>query len=591
MPLDSRVLLSGQPLDVAAGVQQGAQAQQMQNAAQAQQNQLQQHQLQLWDDSVLKDYMSLPDTNMYTAAGLDKSLADLKGRVSPQQYMKLIDHTSKFKEDTVKYQTSLNKLNDSQIAQTEQVLDRISSNFKPLVDATTPEEFNAKRGELVASMSAETLNNGQPKFTPKQIADTAGYTREQVKQYWNVSSARKELIKNHKDEAAARLEEQRVAESKARQKMIEEGGVSGQKLAIVQDIQERVASGEITKEQGAVEMSAVSGTPRQSVLEVKAGMSKAALADPWGERTGSPGIMDAAIGKAVRGDPISFGPSSGLKEPTEQVAAKLANDPIISQIAAKTRRVDIPALAAITKQGDFIKIGESTVQDLLPALAPYLKTQNPTGIKLVNDVILKVQKAFGDADPIIAEQFITSLQADIARVQAGQTGAAATPVSFVKQAGIYVPTGLSEGNYKLVFDAVQREMKARTSSVDAKKAEIEGRMTHNYDLVRARAERLYPKPGSEATKIPADTQRDRDTDAYQIKMQEFEKTSQLVKDLESEASKATDPKIKEVTSAKIRRAKEDLVALRRELKLPEEERQMSKSGKPMIKRNGQWEYE
>ena len=97
MPIDPSVLLKAQPVDVAAGVQEGATANLASTRAQDVRMQLEDTQQ---TNQALKDYLSVDGADLYTSKGIEEAMPKLKGRIPPKAYF--VDRASLKEEGHVR---------------------------------------------------------------------------------------------------------------------------------------------------------------------------------------------------------------------------------------------------------------------------------------------------------------------------------------------------------------------------------------------------------------------------------------------------------------------------------------------------------
>jgi hypothetical protein len=493
--IDSSPLLNGiKPIDIAGSIDKG-------NTALQGEMQTREMQQKAMDQKVVRDLSSVPGVDFSTPKGIKEFMGHLQGRVSPDTILHLGEVSDKLQSTENQRLIQLSKLGDEKRKLYTDTQEAVMSVFDGADKITDPVKRTEEVNKKLDAYAAQTIPGVGQVLSPQAIDSLRGMPWEQQNNIYKGSQHAKELLARTKDEAQLRklqLQEESLQ------------GLGPKPSFFIDDKQAKYARSQNGKEfqqdadtgewvSTVMPSSGVRPYGKEASTQVmKQALKEKARKDPWSV----PGLMDEAIIEAATGQAPKAGTGATYAEVRSELASTLKNDPSTFSAAA-SYAADKASMSSISKSGDALAVGEQTVKELLPALQPYLKTQDPTGVKFVNDIILKVQAAMGEVEPIIAQQYVTALQSDIARVQSGLTGAAATPVSFLKKGEVYVPTGLNEANYGIVFEAIQNEMGARTKSNERQKEIIGTRMANNLAKVNERAKQLWGAEAPSAEPAPA----------------------------------------------------------------------------------------
>ena len=101
---------------------------------------------------------------------------------------------------------------------------------------------------------------------------------------------------------------------------------------------------------------------------------------------------------------------------------------------------------------------------------------SPTNIKIVNDWVTKFKRAIGNADVAEVDIYQKAIQADVARIQSGVSGAGQTPVAFLHAGEVIMPLGLPKAAYPQILQAITADMESRRTANDAQRTDITGRI-------------------------------------------------------------------------------------------------------------------
>ena len=115
MALDPSMLLKATVVDVPGALAKGDQ-----NRTLAAENEQKRTAIaqETADNAALKDYLAVPNTDLYTSKGVADALPMLKGRISPKTYMDLATRQADLKGHEGTYAASVAKL-DAQTLQTQ----------------------------------------------------------------------------------------------------------------------------------------------------------------------------------------------------------------------------------------------------------------------------------------------------------------------------------------------------------------------------------------------------------------------------------------------------------------------------------------
>lgn len=578
--LDSSVLGTAKPADVSGAIAQGQKEHMVGlEAQQADQD--------ARDNQVLMDYMKVPGVEMYSAKGMEKGLKDLQGRIGPKTFQLLMKGRQAAQKGEADFAQSLTQYKSDQLAQLEEETNYVMQTVAPLVEnEKDPEVWRAKRDQALDAAGKEVMPNGQPRVPPQLIEKLKNADKNVFDAIYATTASKKALLDAHLKQANIAKAEALAAESKGRTgnpklgKQYHSPSVPG--------IFYQGDKGTFKIDENG-ERQPVNGLPVDAVPVGAAGSAKNAQANSLIEEIkAKPEVLDQLASEYnVTGKMPSAGQNSPLRPMILMRAAELTiaenKDAAGGRAMYKAESANVSNL---TKQYGVIKAGEETVLNNMKLMKEVIGKVDATGVPALERWVRAGRRAIeGDPDVTKLDALIQSTQADIGKVLSASTGAAGVPVEALKKAQKYMGENLTAEQFAALEDIVPKEMTART---DAMEKQIERGMRKIKELGFSVGGK---RPASTApSSAPSGTD---NSDRENILRSELNKAREQVRSLKASNG----------DGAAIRRAEEDVSALERELggkakAAPasgagptEGQTAKSKSGKPIIFRNGKWEYQ
>lgn len=582
------------------------------------------------DRAALQEAMQ-SGADFHTPAGLDKTMKDLEGKLSPAGYMNLAKHrdaTVKSYGETLRtasqYDLDTLKVQNDGITHAMPLVESLLSHADKLKESGMPpdaveEQLKAGRAALGTQLRAQKTASGRTLLPEDFINVLETGDMETVRRMHDEHPTHHAAVKE-----ALQLAQEKAALAKAeldRKKAEEQGSytvltskedprlyrVSKSGKAEIQTGPNEWAP--TMKLPGDVQQAVQAANTKDNRLKQAAEETEKALQHP------TQALLDMAINSVVTGDKPAFGSGqSSLRAPYSLLTAKMRANP--ENIAlVQEYKANQASLSNITKTSDVITANEKTATNLLNRVMPMLEkgATSPTDIKLVNEWVTKFKRAIGNADVAEIDIYQKAIQADVARIQSGVSGAGQTPVAFLHAGEVILPIGLPKAAYPQILEAIKADMQSRRTANDAQRTETAKRTADNFTKVKQMAyeaakqvsstdlsEYLPPdaspeqkseaRGGGVGAKVDSKVQKERDTERGPILQREYEKK---VRDF----SDSTDLENKD-------RIRVDIAALKKEAKaagvtlsdspaqkFKEGETKTSKSGKPMVFKNGNWYYQ
>ena len=510
------------------------------------------------DDAALKDYLSLPDTDLYTAKGVKTSLQDLKGRVSPKTYMDLAERGSQLATHETTYANNIAKQSADALVNHKANNEFVLGLVGPLAEFKgTDTEWPSYLAKQVDAATTQKRPDGTPLIPATEVDSIKSMPQTAFKQMYASSQVQKDAIDKAYKEAQTSAAEALATDREASALMKGGAGPTDQWSDPATGTQylKGSKSGKIFKVEDTGELTDVPVMPAGAV---KLGAKGAVKADAVPELTADENLALAEyqtrLGKAIPGIPVGTG-AAASKARTAYLKA------IVGMIKDRGITPDEAGLVAIERDG-----AKAGISNLLKTSA--VIESGERDLKIIGKKIEDELKKLGGPDSPIVRKFwnkastewagdpqfsrlnttLVNFQETAARVLSGQSGAGGTPVSYLalaeKALGGKTPTlkQFSETNQ------VMNEL------FDARKVSTEGALKTLEDRSKLPDRR-----------VPDADQKARDADAVAIQRAELQKARQALITLKN-TPEPTDPTQKKTKADSVARAEGDVAGLEREIK-------------------------
>jgi len=538
-----------------------------------------QQKVQAWHDDqqtrqLLQQGMQSGAFDMHTPEGLQKAVQYLEQNgASPTAVKGLTDVANNARNSYANWQKSLAGMQAQEVELYNGAMEHAAAGIDALEqqyekDKSTVGEqealrrWNENRGRLVQLVSATPFG----KASPDALQALTNATPDQAAHFKQVLEHRSSVVEDRLKVARAKLAEEQ-ANAPKEWKLLSDGTNVYRYNAALDRSERQMADGSWVP-------AAIPGAAKLVSNPQKANaMGEVPELTP--EENQTIAEYEQRTGKAPPVPAFGAGPA-GLKARNAFLKAW------VSQItkagytgeeagdAATVRKVSEQALTNLAKQEATIDVGSRELKQLMPKILNEIEQldKDPEASPILKGILNKSYTAVGNPKFQQLNTDMVALREVAARTLSGISGAGGTPVGFLHLSEDLMSGNASLAQAKEAASAIDKIIEFRRKGVEEEKKAL------------LDASRLPPKKSS-----AAETSGEKERTAI----------------LQDELKKAMD----RVNSAKApedkERAQQDVAAVRRELgqardagdkKSPKEgDKATSKSGKPIIYRNGRWEYE
>lgn len=585
--IDTSGLRNPQVVDIAGALQKG-------NTALQSEIKTREMQQEAGDQQVIRDLSSVPGVDFSTPKGIKEFMGHLQGRVSPDTIMKLGDMSNRMEQAENQKILNLAKMAKDDRDRYESTQEMVMSAFDGMDKIESPEERTSKINERLTGLKGEKTSGGTNLYDPRAIEALQAMPWDRQQSIYKGSQHAKDLLARAKDEAQVkRLEELTRAskEGTAENWATKEGKpLLRHKDGTFYEVNPE--TGEQTKlaamPEGAYNVSKAKAgglsADEHSQLSPEANAWIAEYQQVTGKQIpGIPAGSGAAARKARLAYMESFYKLGKERGYTGGEAGELA----------LTRDATRESMKSIITKNANIAASEKDLAKVATVIKDELTKLGGPDSPLVRKYWNKASTDWlGDPQFSALNTAITNYTEVAAKTLSNQTGAGGTPVSYLHLAQQTLGTNPTLEQFSKIDDVMNKLFKAREDS---------NRETLNE--LRASSRMVDKTGGAGAEKPSGESSPSKDPKAA-------EKSSDALLILESERERA-DKKLAEIKAdpkAKpedVTRAENDLAGVRREIarlkggkaeepkKGPPKEgdTDKSKSGKPIVFRNGKWEYQ
>lgn len=501
------------------------------------------------DRTTLQEYLK-GGGDLYTPAGVEKAVGDLKGKVSVDEYGNLIKHAQLAKDTDLKYKDGLTKLSTSELAlqgvQSEktaqmlaQPLDAYNKTKATQGEPAALAEFNKSRDQVMAQLGAQKGANGQPLYPPEFLNTLKDADPSHVQGLINVSKYHQTEIENKLKEAQTEHAKAGTDVQEAEAKLYNsQGGISRAAPSEIAKIDADVRAGRITQEQGE--------SMKAGIVAKKAGTSEGG------------GMSDGAVHDAGVHYYLTHEFPPGRLSPLERT--KIINDAheeavrnsddaesaSIRQSLNKSRQL---ALNDNAKREALIDTYEKDADKRLGLVLELAKKADPGGVPALNRWInAGRQQIEGDVDVNNLNSAMISAQAEVARVMSGALTNAATSDSARAEAAQIMNKYMTMDQLESLVPNIRREFDFKKQAFADERREL----TNMMGTPKGQADRA----AQDAAKVDPKTQKSRDDQRIPILAKEYMDTQEKLKKFDKKDPATTDARV---------RMEGDLAAQAREL--------------------------
>lgn len=600
MPIDPSVLLKQEPMNIGNAIQAGAQgnlaitrADQARTEFADQQN----------DAPIVKDYSALPGTDLYTTKGLAAAMDHMRGRISAKSFMELGDRFTKAQANELAYKSHALSYSKAMLEAEHDDNEFVVRNLSGYFNATEDQKPQVL-SDALSRMEIATKPDGTPRLTPKQIGSLRQAPSSALDAMYTTSDFKKSVNKDLLDQAT-------IKEKTARAEQLSGIGPTDQYTS--PDGKSYVKA----KKSGQVYLVGaddsytpapylppgsinVNTPPKVNAFKQKIDDQKAYTADLLANPTMD--VLAAGVDLAINPSAtVGLGPNDPSRPAMVSLGKMLKMSPE-GMAAASDYKAKTGALIAFERMKAITSANEVTAENLLAQVQPLLEkgVTSPTDIKFINNWLTSYKRAIGDVDVAKVDLFEKALKADVARIQSGSTSAVSTPVAFLKNGEVILPMGMKTTDYADIIKAIKQDMGARISANEATVKELKDSLSQSRLLLAKKAGEaaklakstnpddwdkfINGEPTSAATPAAAPAPAE---EPIQTKYT-VEQLGQELKDARA-AARGGD-KVAATLVPKLEARLKAAGGIASADGPKENDEQKSKSGKPMVFRNGQWEY-
>ena len=510
------------------------------------------------DNAALKDYLSVPNTDLYTSKGVADALPMLKGRISPKTYMDLATRQADLKAHEGTYAASVAKL-DAQTLQTHMAnQDYILGTIGPLAEFKgTDEEWPAYLSSQVDAATGLKRPDGTPLIPASEVDSIKKMPQTAFKQMYAGTKVAKGALDDAKIASETKAQEALAADRLASAEMKKGMGPIDQWSDPATGAQyiKGSKSGKMFKVEDDGSFTPVNVMPANAVkLGAKGSVKAEEAAGLTDEENTILAEYQTTTGKQIPGIPAGSGAAARTARINYMKSfVKLIKDRGYTGdeagLVAIQRDASKEAAKRLTTQGAVIEAGENDLRIVGKVIEDELTKLGGPNSPLVRKYWNKASTEWmGDPQFSGLNAAMANFQETAARVFSGQSGAGGTPVTYLALAESAIGKNPTLEQFSKTNEVMGKLFEARKTSTDgAIKSLMAG-------------VQMPAKAGSTAA-----DQKKKDTDAVDIQRAELQKTRQALITLKSEPVPA-DPAKKKAREDEIKRYEGDVASLEREIK-------------------------
>ncbi len=431
-----------------------------------------QRQLVAKDHAIVQDYLS-SGGELYTPDGQEKAVKDLKGKISSQSYMGLVDHATKAKQADVKMRQDLMNMSADQLAirqtQLEKGLTYLAQPLQVYEEAVKAKgtqgaaaDFDTVKGQIVQAASAEKLPDGSPAFPPEIIQRLQGASPDQLKAMLATTKYQKDVNQQHLQESQMRRNDALAKFDEARaQATLDNGGMTRGAPSEIAKIDADVKAGRISPEQGKQMVDGIVAKKSKGadVSNLSADALERAATDHYQFGT-LPARLNAFERSQILNRSAAIATEAGD-------TAEAAN---IRQVANKANKT---ALSTVTRQEQMTSVFEKDAEKRLGLVLDLAKKADLSGSPALNRWLRAGRTTIaGDADVNNLNSAMISLQAELAKVLSGALGNAGVSDAARAEAAQIINANMSPEMLDSLAPNIRKELKFKLDSFREQKQQL-----------------------------------------------------------------------------------------------------------------------
>lgn len=438
------------------------------------------------DREAMRNYLA-GGGDLFTPTGVDKALADLRGKVSPDLYMKLGKQAATVKEADVKLRKQLTEMDDTALtnygAGLEMVmpfLDQLEKQYKADVaaggEATARSKFEENRNKLIAQLQGQMAGPTTPLYNPQVLKALPSMTPDTLPALISGSKYTQTQVQTRLREAQAKRQEAEaaaLASGKDWKTYVDDAsGNTYRTSALLGKTQQlNKETGEWADVPAGVPSTARALGAKPPTVPVTQQIEEATdlTKNPVTDTERSQADQYILTGKMPQ---VGTGTAASVKRQrilaiATQRAEQLGMSPAEVEQTRNRLTASKEAAKRLTTQKAIIQAGEKNVQNVLDILQSEVEKLGGPQSPKVQAVLNKARTQWmGDPEYIGINQAYMDLVENMARVYSGQTGAGGTPVSFLKLAEKSLPENPTLAQVLKLRETVPALFEARKKATD-----------------------------------------------------------------------------------------------------------------------------
>lgn len=423
------------------------------------------------DRDQLQNYLK-SGGDIYTPAGAEKALGDLKGKVSSDFYMKLGQHVSQLKDKDIEHQAQIAKLDEAalgnRLKQVDMTLTYLAEPMK-VYQATAatkgePEalaQFDEARNKVIAVAAQQKGPNGQPLYSPQVLEQFKTATPDQIRGLMAGSSYERALLEKRYKESQITRNQGLAKYDEARADAVKSGKVTQGGLNEIAKIDLNVKNGLISPEDG-----------QAMIKGIVAKMSKPGQVSSMGEDAVHQAAMDYYLGGTLpaRLDPRERGRILDKAAGIAKEQGDTSEEASLRKAAFKSNQA---ALTDNRKRYSLTAVFERDADKRLGLVQELAHKADLSGVPALNRWIRAGRQAIaGDEDVNNLNSAMISAQAELAKVLSGALGNAGVSDAARQEAAQIINSNMSPEQIDSLIPNIRKELKFKMDAFKEQEQEI-----------------------------------------------------------------------------------------------------------------------
>lgn len=425
------------------------------------------------DHAIITDYLTNGGGDLYTPDGQQKAVNDLKGKISSESYMGLVDHATKAKAADVKMREDLTKLNIDQLGlrqtQLEKGLVYMAQPLQTYEEAVKAKgtqgaaaDFDAAKAQILGAASAEKLPDGSPAFPPEILKHIQDASPDQLKAMLATTKYQKDVNLQHLQQSQEKRNLALAEFDQARAKATTEGGgLTRGAPSEIAKIDADVKAGRISPEQGKQMIDGL-------VAKKAKGSDTSSLSPDALDRAANDYYIDGTLPPRA----TAF-ERSQIMNKSAQIATDAGDNAEASTIRKAANKANKAALVTVTRQEQMTSVFERDADKRLGLVLDLAKKADLSGSPAINRWLRAGKTAIeGDADVNNLNSAMISLQAELAKVLSGSLGNAGVSDAARAEAAQIINANMSPEMLDSLAPNIRKELKFKLDSFKEQKKQL-----------------------------------------------------------------------------------------------------------------------